>query len=156
MSCAPTLSGVTRSILVTTPRTVVRASHLTDLFDDPAVAGPIGSSAGMHPITSTSRIGVAHKIIEALTEQHLRGRCRPAVSTMSWASSRLTMPRIVCRVVCGRFDVMAIFSPTSALVSVDLPVLGLPTKQMKPSGTPRRRLAAHQATTFDTTAPSDR
>ena len=51
---------------------------------------------------------------------------------MIWKFSRCTMPRIVCRVVCGRFDVIATFAPTSALVSVDLPVFGLPTKQTKP------------------------
>src|ERR1700759_5327612 len=51
---------------------------------------------------------------------------------MIWKSSRCTMPRIVCRVVCGRLDVIATFEPTSALVSVDLPVLGRPTKQTKP------------------------
>ena len=39
---------------------------------------------------------------------------------------------MVCRVVCGRFDVIATLVPTSALVSVDLPVFGLPTKQTKP------------------------
>ena len=42
------------------------------------------------------------------------------------------MPRIVCRVVCGRFDVIATLVPTSAFVSVDLPVFGRPTKQTKP------------------------
>lgn len=42
------------------------------------------------------------------------------------------MPRIVCRVVCGRFEVIATFAPTSAFVSVDLPVFGLPTKHTKP------------------------
>ena len=31
------------------------------------------------------------------------------------------------RVVCGLAEVMAIFSPTSALVSVDLPAFGRPT-----------------------------
>src|ERR1700753_86583 len=51
---------------------------------------------------------------------------------MIWKSSRCTMPRIVCRVVCGRLDVIATFEPTSALVRVDLPVLGRPTKQTKP------------------------
>ena len=49
------------------------------------------------------------------------------VSTNQLCIGTVLMPRIVCRVVCGRFDVMAIFSPTSALVSVDLPVLGRPT-----------------------------
>ena len=51
---------------------------------------------------------------------------------MIWKSSRCTMPRIVCRVVCGRLDVIATFEPTSALVKVDFPVFGRPTKQTKP------------------------
>jgi hypothetical protein len=42
------------------------------------------------------------------------------------------MPRMVCRVVCGRFEVIATLVPTSALVSVDLPVFGLPTKHTNP------------------------
>ena len=42
------------------------------------------------------------------------------------------MPRIVCLVVCGRLDVIATFEPTSALVKVDFPVFGRPTKQTKP------------------------
>ena len=43
------------------------------------------------------------------------------------------MPRTACRVVCGLLEVIATFSPTSALVSVDLPALGRPTKQAKPA-----------------------
>ena len=39
---------------------------------------------------------------------------------------------MACRVVCGRLDVMAIFEPISALVSVDLPALGRPTKHANP------------------------
>src|SRR6478735_4671341 len=46
------------------------------------------------------------------------------------------MPRTACLVVCGRDDAMAIFVPTRALVSVDLPALGLPTKQAKPDRNP--------------------
>ena len=46
------------------------------------------------------------------------------------------MPRIACRVVCGRDDVIATFDPTSAFVSVDLPTLGRPTKQAKPDRKP--------------------
>ena len=42
------------------------------------------------------------------------------------------MPRTTRRVVCGLLEVMATFSPTSALVRVDLPALGRPTKQAKP------------------------
>ena len=55
------------------------------------------------------------------------------VSTRTiWKFSRCTMPRMVCRVVCGPVDVIATFVPTSALVSVDLPVFGRPTKHTKP------------------------
>src|SRR5262249_8289138 len=35
-------------------------------------------------------------------------------------------------VVCGRLEVIATLVPTSALVSVDLPALGRPTKQANP------------------------
>jgi GTPase Era involved in 16S rRNA processing len=44
----------------------------------------------------------------------------------------LHRPRTACRVVCGLEEVMAILAPTSALVSVDLPALGRPTKQANP------------------------
>src|SRR6266496_6681700 len=43
------------------------------------------------------------------------------------------MPRIACRVVCGRLLVMATFAPTSALVSVDFPEFGRPTTQANPA-----------------------
>src|SRR5690625_7024981 len=43
------------------------------------------------------------------------------------------IPRMVRRVVWGLDEVMAIFWPTSAFVSVDLPALGRPIKQMKPA-----------------------
>ena len=55
------------------------------------------------------------------------------------------MPRMVWRVVCGRLEVIATLLPTRALVRVDLPVFGLPTKQTKPernsliAGPPKRR-----------------
>jgi hypothetical protein len=39
---------------------------------------------------------------------------------------------MVCLVVCGRVEVMATLVPTSAFVSVDLPVFGRPTKHTKP------------------------
>lgn len=42
------------------------------------------------------------------------------------------MPRIARRVVCGFSLVIAIFSPTSALVSVDFPTFGRPTKVTNP------------------------
>ena len=45
-------------------------------------------------------------------------------------------PRIACRVVCGLDEAMAILLPTSALINVDLPALGRPTKQAKPERNP--------------------
>ena len=43
---------------------------------------------------------------------------------------------MACRVVCGRLDVIAILEPISALVSVDLPALGRPTKHANPDRKP--------------------
>ena len=42
------------------------------------------------------------------------------------------MPRTTVRVVCGLSEVITIFWPTRAFVSVDLPTLGRPTKQANP------------------------
>ena len=42
------------------------------------------------------------------------------------------MPRITRRVVCGRSLVIATLAPTRALVSVDLPTLGRPTRDANP------------------------
>src|SRR4051795_9970087 len=50
------------------------------------------------------------------------------------------MPRTTVRVVCGREEVIATLVPTRALVRVDLPAFGRPTKHAKPlrkSGTSR-------------------
>src|SRR5699024_3181604 len=43
-----------------------------------------------------------------------------------------TMPRMARRVVWGLVEVIATFSPTSALVSVDLPTFGRPPRATKP------------------------
>ena len=42
------------------------------------------------------------------------------------------MPRITRLVVCGRLLVIATLAPTRALVSVDLPTFGRPTRHAKP------------------------
>ena len=52
---------------------------------------------------------------------------------MSCEVAVVEMPRIAWRVVCGLLDVIATLSPTRALVSVDLPALGRPTRQAKPA-----------------------
>ena len=59
--------------------------------------------------------------------------CRPGVSTrMSWKPSRVSTARKRWRVVCAVFDVMAIFLPILALISVDLPAFGRPTSVTNP------------------------
>ncbi len=86
----------------------------------------------------------------------VRGRCSPGVSTRtSWRVGPVTMPRMVCRVVCGLLEVMATFCPTSALVSVDLPALGRPTRHAKPAtGSPScSRCVAHPARSSISGAP---
>src|SRR5690606_936130 len=65
----------------------------------------------------------------------LRARlCIPGVSTNTiCASGSLRIPRMRCRVVCGRGVTMLTFVPTSALISVDLPTFGRPTTATKPA-----------------------
>jgi len=50
----------------------------------------------------------------------------------SFLLGTLMMPRMRLRVVCGFGEMMASFSPTSALSSVLLPALGRPRMQTNP------------------------
>ena len=94
---------------------------------------PTGTSAGRQSAITSTSAQVSRTTALSRWPSSVRGRCRPGVSTStSWASGRVTMPRTACRVVCGRLEVIAIFSPTRALVSVDLPALGRPTRLAKP------------------------
>src|SRR3712207_540667 len=87
-------------------------------------------------MTSTS-VQVPRTRSFSRSPSRVRGLCKPGVSiSTSWASSRCTIPRIACRVVCGLDDAMAILLPTRAFVRVDLPALGRPTKQAKPERKP--------------------
>src|SRR3977135_3949370 len=62
------------------------------------------------------------------------GLCTPGVSTRTICpSGRVTIPRILKRVVWGLFETAAIFSPTSRLSRVDLPALGRPMKATWPA-----------------------
>ena len=59
--------------------------------------------------------------------------CRPGVSTKTnWLSPRVRTPQMRLRVVWGLLVTMATFSPTRALVRVDLPTLGRPQMVMMP------------------------
>jgi hypothetical protein len=69
----------------------------------------------------------------------VRGLWIPGVSTnTTWASGRVSTPRISVRVVWGEADTMLTFSPRMAFSRVDLPTLGRPTKVAKPDLTPGR------------------
>jgi hypothetical protein len=99
--------------------------------------GPTRWSDGrQNPTTSTSS-SVSRTTSLSRSPNKVRGLCSPGVSTStSWDSSVVTMPLIVCRVVCGFEEVMATFWPTMALVRVDFPALGRPTRQAKPARYP--------------------
>src|SRR5690606_16951236 len=135
--CSASTSRPTRSILVTIattrgPRRPVRISTKSSAMN--RSPGPIFWSAGrQNPTTSTSpRVSRTRSF--SRSPRSVRGRCTPGVSTrMIWESSRVTMPRIARRVVCGLVEVIATFSPTSALVRVDLPTLGRPTRATNPA-----------------------
>ncbi len=110
--------------------------------------GPTRWSAGTQkPMTSTSS-SVSRTRSLSRSPRSVRGLCRPGVSTRtSWLRSLVTIPRIVCRVVCGLLDVMATLLPTRALVSVDLPAFGRPTRQANPATYPSLAHPARSSST---------
>ena len=132
-----TVSRATLSVLVTMPISFVFGQDSRTDSRIQRSPGPIFSSAGTDiAIRSTSAYASATMSLRRWPSS-LRGLCRPGVSTTTiWQSSRCTTPRTGWRVVSGWSAVMAIFSPTSALVSVDLPVLGRPTMDTKPERWP--------------------
>src|SRR5205085_4274102 len=76
------------------------------------------------------------------------GLWTPGVSTSTICAAgtpffarRFMMPRMRLRVVCGLCVTMAIFSPTSAFSSVDLPALGRPMMETKPERNLAMRLS---------------
>src|SRR4026209_2844622 len=57
----------------------------------------------------------------------------PGVSTrMIWLAPSSAMPSTGPRVVCALWVTMATLAPTSALISVDLPLFGAPISATKP------------------------
>ena len=74
--------------------------------------GPIRWSAGRQkPMTSTSS-SVSRTRSLSRWPSSVRGWCSPGVSTrISWRVGPVTMPRMVCRVVCGLLDVIATLLP---------------------------------------------
>ena len=114
-----------RSILLTAAITGIPAGNSAATSRSAAVIRVASSTS-----TATSTPAKLSRTVR-LSRSFRRERCRvwnPGVSTkMHCTSAWFTMPMIRCRVVCGFFDVMLIFSPTSAFSNVDLPTLGRPT-----------------------------
>lgn len=108
-SCSASALDSTRSVLVMIAIFgvfLIPASSLTMNLSP----GPSFWSAGRQkPMTSTSA-QVVRTTSFSRSPSRVRGLWRPGVSTrISWASSRCTMPRTVCRVVWGRLEVIATF-----------------------------------------------
>ena len=84
------------------------------------------------------QVDVAHRAQSRSCSASGSARCRggsgsPACRRRRTASRpRVRMPVMRWRVVCALREVMLIFWPTSALSSVDLPTLGLPTMATRP------------------------
>ncbi len=69
---------------------------------------------------------------------------KPGVSVnTTCASSVFRIARMCRRVVCGLSDTIAIFRPTSAFTSVDLPTFGRPTTATIPERNPLTASADH-------------
>ena len=97
--------------------------------------GPIRWSAGQ---AEADDVDLEQRLADEVVEPLRRAGCAacavPGCRRGSAAPSGVvTTPRIVCRVVCGFELVIATFWPTRALVSVDLPALGRPTRQANPA-----------------------
>ena len=125
-------AGDAVSVLVTIATTGARSCG--QLGGDEPVAGA-DLLVGRHAEPDDVDVGQRgpHDVVEPLARAACAaGAGRACRRGSSWASGRVTMPRTACRVVCGLSLVITILLPTRALVSVDLPAFGRPTKQQKP------------------------
>src|SRR5665811_998922 len=95
--------------------------------------GPMGCPASSMNSTASASAMDPYTSMLSRSPRTLRGLWRPGVSTRTnWVSPFVATPRMVFLVVWGRGDVIATFSPTSALTSVDFPTLGRPTTETNP------------------------
>src|SRR5262245_29610660 len=124
--------GATRSVLFTTAKTGQRPGRRPSR---PLVSTRSGFSVASNTKQTISTSSTARSAVFAISSpRRLRPAWSPGVSMKTiWAEGRCLMPVMRVRVVWGRRDTMAIFSPTSRLSSVDLPTLGRPTRATKPA-----------------------
>ena len=116
---------------------------LSHLFTSTIVSGPSFSAINLSPgpigdVASTTKqtMSISDNVDTAFVFNRspsvVRGLWMPGVSTnTSCASDRWRTPRILCRVVWGLLDVIAIFSPQILFTRDDFPTLGLPNTVMK-------------------------
>ena len=122
--------GSTRSILLST------SSLYTFLW---LISSTMLRSWGPMAVTSTSTSRASMPSMASSMDctmnspSFVRGRWMPGVSTNTiWQLSPPITPITRLRVVWGRLDTIATFSPTRVFSSVDLPTLGRPTMVAKP------------------------
>ena len=126
MSCSLSFS---RSILLSTA-TAGRSSFLNCSMR--SISAWVSFSHGSEAsVTSTARSTSETEDPTCRTmysPRELRARCRPGVSmNTSWVAPSVSTPVMRVRVVCGRGDTMATFSPSRAFSRLLLPTLGRPT-----------------------------
>ncbi len=127
-----TFSAGSRSILLSTSITGASVCSLINfaIMRSSSVGGTETSTMNR----TTSEPGIARVAVATIAFPSLwRGRWRPGVSTkMTCASSRVRIPMMRLRVVCGLGDTIATFCPTNWLINVDLPTFGRPITATKP------------------------
>ena len=126
--------GDTRSALLrrqnTGPR-YVRSGSSTSRSVSP-MASDFAAASTTRPTTSTSSTARC-----AVSSMRAPSRpppaCNPGVSTKTiWASRRFLIPVMRVRVVWGRGETIASFSPTRRLSNVDFPAFGRPISDTNP------------------------
>ena len=113
---------------------------------------PISAFASMSRHTTSTSASVSTERLLQRSPSSVRGLWIPGVSSRTICDAAVVRtPRIWVRVVCGRFETIETFEPTSRFTSVDFPTLGRPTRLTNPerssghdvrasvrSGAPRR------------------
>ena len=117
-------SGVTKSVLFTARNlghAIWRTSSRIAASRSPKCAPSTTASTA----STSSRAASASCIMNS--PRRLRGLCKPGVSTNTICQpSPAATPRMRLRVVCGRSETIATFSPTKRFIKLDFPTLGRP------------------------------
>src|SRR5690349_22048701 len=128
---ASSFSRGTRSILLMTR--IFGCGTLASFSKIASASASRPSLASSRRQTRSASCAPVQAVITMARSSRRLGAKMPGVSTrMICAFPSATMPRIRARVVCTLRETIDTFSPTSALISVDLPTLGAPIRATKP------------------------